>query len=144
MAWRVERLELDRLAHFDDITCAQASGHVVDLVSGILVRQNRRTGFFDHSRVPARMIVMFVRVEDLGDIPSFFLGALQTLFMIQGVDGQGLAGFATGDEVVEIAVGVGGPNLFDYHGIVPRQQRPIWIREYTPSRTSRPTGISRA
>jgi hypothetical protein len=38
------------------------------------------------------MIVMFVRVQDLGDIPSFFLGGTQTLFMIQGVDGQGLAG----------------------------------------------------
>jgi hypothetical protein len=37
--------------------------------------------------------------------------------MIQGIDGQGLAGFAAGDEVVEIAVGVGGPDLFDYHGI---------------------------
>jgi hypothetical protein len=67
------------------------------------------------------MIVMFVRVEDLGDIPSFFLGGPQTLFMIQGVDSQGLAGFATGDEIVEIAVSVGGPDLFNYHGIIPCQ-----------------------
>jgi hypothetical protein len=121
MAWRVQRLELDRLAHFDDITCAQASGHVGDLVSRILVRQNRRASSLDHSRVPTRMIVMFVRVQDLGDIPTFFLGGPQTLFVIQGVDGQGLAGFATGDEVVEIAVGVGGPDLFNYHGIIPSQ-----------------------
>jgi hypothetical protein len=64
---------------------------------------------------------MFVRVQDLGDVPAFFLGGPQALFMIQGVDGQGLAGFATGDEVVEIAVGVGGPDLFDYHGITPSQ-----------------------
>lgn len=92
MARRVQRLKLDCLAHFDDIARAQASSDVSDLVSGILVRQNRRTGFPDHSRVPARMIVMFVRVQDLGDIPSFFLGGTQTLFMIQGVDGQGLAG----------------------------------------------------
>jgi len=67
------------------------------------------------------MIVMFVRVEDLGDIPSFFLGGPQTLFMIQGVDSQGLADFATGDEIVEIAVSVGGPDLFNYHGIIPCQ-----------------------
>jgi hypothetical protein len=67
------------------------------------------------------MVAMFVRVQDLGDVPPFFLGGLQTLFMIQGVDGQGLAGFAAGDEVVEIAVGVGGPDLFDYHGIIPSQ-----------------------
>ena len=121
MARRVQRLKLDRLTHFDDVARAQASSNVSDLVSGILVRQNRRTGFPDHSRVPARMIVMFVRVQDLGDIPSFFLGGPQTLFMVQGVDGQGLAGFATGDEVVEIAIGVGGPDLFDYHGIIPSQ-----------------------
>src|SRR5882757_5434524 len=127
MAWRVQRLELDRLAHFDDIARAQASGHVVDLVLGILVRQNSRSGFSDHSLVAARMVAMFVRVQDLGDIPSFFLGGPQTLFMIQGIDGQGLAGFATGDEVVEIAVGVGGPDLFDYHGIIPSQWRPTMV-----------------
>jgi len=90
VAWCVQRLELDCLAYFDDIARAQASGHAGDLVPGIFVGQNRRTGFLDHGRVPTRMIVMFVRVQDLGDIPSFVLGGLQTLFMIQGVDGQGL------------------------------------------------------
>src|SRR5262249_49670757 len=48
-----------------------------------------------------------------------FLGGLEALFMIQGVDGESLAGFAAGDEVVEIAVGVGGPDLFDNHGASP-------------------------
>jgi len=60
-------------------------------------------------------------VQDLGYFPAFFLGGLQALFMIQGVDGQGLTGFAAGDQIVEVAVGVGGPDLFDYHGIISSQ-----------------------
>jgi len=90
VAWRVQRLELDSLAHLDDIACAQTSGHVGDLVPGIPVRQDRRPGFPDQSLVPACMVAMFVRVQDLGDRPSFFFGAPQALLMIQGVDGQGL------------------------------------------------------
>ena len=119
MARRVHHLELDRLAHLDDIARAQAPRHVGDLILGFLVRQNCRFGFPGHRRVAARMVAMLVRVQDLGDVPPFFLGGHQTLLMVQGVDGQGLAGFAAGDEIVEIAIGVGGPDLFDYHGIIP-------------------------
>jgi hypothetical protein len=41
--------------------------------------------------------------------------------MVQRVNGEGLAGFAAGDQVVEVAVRIGGPDLFDYHGIIPSQ-----------------------
>jgi hypothetical protein len=69
VAWRVQRLELDRLAHLDDIARAQAAGHVGDLVLGILVRQDLRAGFCDQSLVAARMVAMFVCVETLCSPP---------------------------------------------------------------------------
>ena len=64
------------------------------------------------------MVAVFVRVQDLGDVPARFLGGPQAFLVIQGVDGERLAGFVAGDQVIEVAVGVGGPNLFDDHGIV--------------------------
>ena len=88
--------------------------------SGILVPESSRV-FRTMASFRPYKCDQFRDVQDLGDIPSFFLGGPKALFMIQGVDGQGLAGFATGDEVVEVAVGVGGPDLFDYHGIIPSQ-----------------------
>jgi len=64
------------------------------------------------------VVVVFVRIQDLGNGPAFVLGGLQAFLVIQGVDREGLAGLAAGDEVVEITVGVRGPDLFDNHGIV--------------------------
>ena len=76
VARRVQYFELHRLAHFDDIPGAQAAGHIGDLVSGILVRQDLGSGIPDHLLVPARMVAMFVSVQDLGNIPALFLGGL--------------------------------------------------------------------
>jgi hypothetical protein len=84
------------------------------------MRQDPGAGLPDHCLVSARMVAVFVRVQDLGDIPALFLRRIEALLMIQGVDGQGLAGVAAGDEVVEIAVRVAGPDLFDDHGSIPR------------------------
>jgi hypothetical protein len=36
--------------------------------------------------------------------------------VIEGIDGKRLAGFAARDEIVEIAVSVGGPDLLDDRG----------------------------
>ena len=36
-------------------------------------------------------------------------------------DGERLAGFRAGDQVVEVAIGVGSPDLFDDH-----DARPVW------------------
>jgi hypothetical protein len=55
------------------------------------------------------VVAVLVRVEDLGDGPALVLGGLETLLVVEGIDGKRLAGLAARDQVVEIAVGVRGP-----------------------------------
>ena len=71
---RVQNFELDRLAHFDDVARTQATGHIGDLVPGILVRQNAGSRFPDHGVVPSGMVAVLVSIQDLGDTPALVRG----------------------------------------------------------------------
>ena len=64
------------------------------------------------------MVAVFMRIKDLRNVPACCLGSVQAFFVIQRIDGQGLSGFGAGDQVVEVPVGIGGPDLFDDHGSV--------------------------
>ena len=77
--------------------------------------QHLGTGGGHHRIVAANVVKVLVGVQDLGDVPAFVFGGFQTLVAVQRVDGQGFTGFSAGHKIVEIAVGVGGPNLFDDH-----------------------------
>ena len=55
----------------------------------------------------------------LGNVPAPGLGQAQAFGVVEGVDGHGFAGLGAGDQVIEIAVGVGGPDLLDNHGASP-------------------------
>ena len=80
------------------------------------MRQHLGTRGGHHSIIAASMVMVLMGVENLGDVPSRFFGSLQTLLTVQGIDGQRFTGLRTGNEIVEIAVRVGSPDLFDDHG----------------------------
>ena len=114
--WHVPDIEA-KLAELTSAgaTVKEPARHVGDLVLGVLVRQDFGAGLGDQRLVAAGMVAMLVGVRDLGDLPPFVLGGLQAFLMIQGIDGQRLAGLAAGDQVIKIATGIGGPDLFDDH-----------------------------
>ena len=64
-------------------------------------------------------VAVLVRVEDLRDRPAAFLRRGQALVEVERVYGERVTGLGAGDQVVEIAKGVGGPDLFDKHGRPP-------------------------
>ena len=119
VARRVQNLELHGLAHLDDVAGAEPTRHSRDLVLRVLVRQDPGAGLLDHRVIAARVVAMLVRVEDLGDVPALLPGGLQALPVVEGIDRERLPGLGTDDQVIEIPVGVGGPDLFDDHGRIP-------------------------
>ena len=92
----------------------------VDPALGVDVRQQFSAGRGDHRLVAAGMVLVFVGVDDLRDLPALLFGARQALLVIQRIDRQRLAGLRADDQVVKVAVGVCGPDLFDNHGVSPR------------------------
>jgi hypothetical protein len=52
----------------------------------------------------------------LRDLPTLVFGRVQTFFAVKRINRQSLARLMASDQVVEIAVGVGGPDLFNDHG----------------------------
>ena len=119
VAGRVQAFQIHGLADFDDVAGAQAPIHAGDAILGVPVRQYLGAGGRHHRLVAADVIAVLVGVEDLRDRPAFFLRAGQAARVIEGVDRHGLAGFRAGDQIVEIAVRVGGPDLLDDHGGLP-------------------------
>jgi len=69
-------------------------------------------------RVAAGVVVVFVGVEQLRDLPAAHFGGLQAFLVVQRVDGQRFAGFGAGDQVVVVAVVVTGPDALDKHGML--------------------------
>ena len=63
--------------------------------------------------LPPGVVEVFVRVEDLRDLPITLLGGGQALRMIQRIDRERLAGLRAGNQVVEVAIVVCGPDLLD-------------------------------
>jgi len=83
------------------------------------MRRQLGAGRRDNLLVTAGMVVVLVSVEDLGDVPALCLGGGQTFLMVERIDRQRLAGFSAGHQIIEVATGVGGPDLFDDHRVPP-------------------------
>jgi hypothetical protein len=79
------------------------------------VREDRGAGAFDHGGVPAGVVAVLVRVQDLRDREARILRGLEAFFVVERIDREGVARFRTSDEIVEVAVVVGGPDLLDDH-----------------------------
>ena len=112
----IQGFELHGFADLDDVARREPARHTRNAVLGRMVREHRRPGFVHDGLVAVNVVVVLVGVEDLGDLPAGFFGRIEALFTVQRVDGQRLAGLGAGDEVVEIAVGITGPNLLHKHG----------------------------
>src|SRR5262245_22212762 len=85
------------------------------------MRENRGAGLAHHRVVAARVVPVLVRIEDLRDREALVFRGLEALLVIERIDGERLAGFGARDQVVEVAVVVGGPDLLDDHGITPKR-----------------------
>jgi hypothetical protein len=64
------------------------------------------------------VIEVLVRIQHLRDLPVVALCRIEALLMIQRIDRHGLAGFGAHDQVIEISVGVTGPDLFYDHQLL--------------------------
>lgn len=115
MPGSVHGLELHSLAHLDHIASAQAAIDAWNFVLGVPVRKQFRPGGRDDGFVAANVIPVLMGVQNLCNSPPGVLCVLKTLSVVQRIDGKGLARFRTSDQVIEISVGVVGPNLLDDH-----------------------------
>ena len=77
-------------------------------------------GCRDHRLVAASVIAMFVGVENLFNFPPILLRDRQALLMIQRVDREGLTRIRTDNQIIEVAVVISGPDLFNNHFLFPQ------------------------
>jgi hypothetical protein len=59
-----------------------------------------------------------MRVQNLRDAPAFCLGGLQTFGTVQRINRQRFTGLTARYQVIEVAVGIGGPDLLNDHAHV--------------------------
>ena len=111
----VQALQLYGFTYFDDVTRLHAAAHARDFAARFVVRNDLRACRGDHGIVTAGVVVVLMRVQNLCDLPAFYFGRGQRLFRVQRVNRQRLAGLGAGDQVVEVAVGVVGPDALDDH-----------------------------
>ena len=109
----VERLELDRAPDADDVSRPQPAVDPGDRRVG--VGEDLRPGRGDHRVVPPDVVEVLVGVEDLGDLEAPLLRLRKAFPVVEGVDRERLPGLRAGDEIVEVAIVVTGPDLFDDH-----------------------------
>ena len=69
----------------------------------------------DDRIVAARMVVVRMGVQDLGNLPSARLCRREAFFVVQRIDRKRLAAVRAGDQVVEVAIGIAGPDALDDH-----------------------------
>ena len=111
----VQTLELHAAADPDRVAAGQAAIDAADARSGPGMCQDLRAGRGAQAFVPAGMVQVFVGVEDLRDREAARARDGEALAIVERVHGQRLARFGAGNQVVEIPVGVGGPDAFDEH-----------------------------
>ncbi len=116
VAGGVHGFKLHRFTQLDDVTRQQAAKHARNSPCRFGVCQHLGASGIYHRLVATNVVVVLMGVEYLGDIPALLLGDFQALGAVQRVYGQGLASLRAGNEVIEISVSVGSPNLFDQHG----------------------------
>ena len=99
-------------------SCGDPAIHVRDTSSRILVGDDLCAGRSDHALVAAGMIAVLVGIQDLCDSPASLRRNREALVEVQRVYGECVAGLRAGDQVVEITVGIPGPDLFDDHDLL--------------------------
>jgi hypothetical protein len=111
----IHALELDSLAHLDHVACLKAPVHSRDPGACPVVSKHLGPGGCHHRLIAACMVLVLVRIQDLRDLPALGLGCGQALAVIQWIDRQGLTRVRARDQVVEVAVGIAGPDsLYDH------------------------------
>ena len=146
MARRVEAFQFDGLADLDDVTGLEAAVNALDLVLGAGMRQQFGVRRADDLIVAAGMVAVMVRVQHLRDVPVLCLRSGEAFLVVERIDRERLAGFGAGDQVIEIAAGIGGPDLFDDHRLLPACSNPSEYRAREgapPSRRRRWSWIAR-
>jgi hypothetical protein len=56
---------------------------------------------------------MFMGVQDLGDLPACIARNSQALRTVQRIDCERLASLAASDQIVKVAIRIGGPDLLN-------------------------------
>ena len=75
-------LQFHGLAYFDDVARRQTACHAGDAVLGFMVRQHGSSGFVHDGLVAVDVVVVFVRIEYLGDFPTRLLGRIQAFLAV--------------------------------------------------------------
>src|SRR5262249_24882292 len=107
--------ELDRAAHLDHIAPGETPVDSTDARGGAGMRQHLRLGRALEAGIAAGVIVVLVGVENLGDLPAVALCRSQAHAPLERVDGKGLAGLRTGDQIVKVAQGISRPDALHQH-----------------------------
>ncbi len=115
MPRRIHALEHDGPADLDDIAFAQSAVDTADALG--CARMGKDLGFSraDESFIPARVVRVLVRVEDLGDGPPLLPGRIEAQAPFEGIYRESLPRLGTGDEVMEIPIGVRRPDSLNQH-----------------------------
>ena len=116
VAWGIQRFKLHRLTYLDDVTGQETAKHAWNGTRRFGVCQHFGSRGVHHRLVAANVVVVLMGVQYLGDAPALVFGYFQALGAVQRVYGQGLASLRAGNQVIEITVGIGSPDLFDQHG----------------------------
>ena len=97
------------------VSGAKPAIHPRNALLGILVCEQLRARRRDHRGVAAGVIAVLMRIQNLSDVPAALLGRGKTFLVIQRIDRQRLSRLRASDQIVEVAIRVCGPNLFDDH-----------------------------
>src|SRR5580658_16327 len=103
--------------------------------------QHPGMGRRDQAGIAAGVVAVLVSVQDLGDGPALRTRRGLAQAPLQRIDRQRLAGLRAGDEIVEIAVIVGGPDAFDDHDLTGSEPGAGWWAGNDP-RAARRTSTS--
>ena len=63
-----------------------------------------RTRRIDHALVSTGMVAVFMRIQDLRNLPAAIIRHLQALLIVERIDCQRVSGFGARDQVVEITI----------------------------------------
>ena len=116
VSWRIEAFEFDSLADLDYVASSNTAVHVGNTPARVLVRNKSGTCRRHDAFVAAGVIAMLVCVEDLRDGPTSIFCDRQALVEVEGIDRERVSGLRAGNQVIEVAVSVARPDLFDNHG----------------------------
>jgi len=115
MAGRVQAFQLYRFADANDITCLHTAINARYFSTSFVVGNKFCFRCSNDRVVPSDVVVVFVGVEHLGNLPALDPGAVKHLLRIQRVDRKRFACFRAGNQVAIVAKGIGSPDTFNEH-----------------------------